>query len=1016
MKKNILKIKYFGVPVIEYNGEPVKFPMKKLEALIFYVGYYKKAERTELVNLLWCDKSEQTGRKNLRNALYKLKSYVAVELIEFINEQVIGLNSKLDIQTDLPSDTEDLSEKVLKLDFLRDFQVKNAEALDEWISVKRNQYKMFYSDWLAEKYQYHVTLEDTDKEKKYLKLLIEYDPYNELYYRQLMCLYLKQKRFNKGIDLYRTLVALLDEELGISPDGETQKIYRKLLLEKDAPQLTPSVAKEMFFGRDGQLKELMTVYRKGSQNDMIIIRGEAGIGKTKLKDEFLNYIKDEVLLVETASYQLEQHYYLKPWSKILEQLGLYLTEEQIDLPENWTKMIRTVFPNFKSKDELGSFLLKEQTEVIKYPEIEDAIVKLFNFVGESKKIVIGIDDLQWMDSLSMDLLKGVLVRCRKASVVVIATLRLGHHEQIKDFITLVNRTHPISEIELKRFTEGEVERYVELAMPEIVDEGTKRKIYQETEGNTYFLVEYVKSLKEGKTLPDVVEGMRDLLRSRLMDVSEEGKKLLNIMSMFFDDIPFELLNTVSSKSELELIDLIEDLKQRNIIKEIEVGGKLSYRFIHQKIQEYLYRNQSTTAKRIFHLKIGDLLESQLTGEVLDRLLYPNLIYHYLKAGKLLKSIRYKINNAHTYLDFSHELIPENHHLSGSDKASMIISNEMTMELIHDIEATINRLDIVELSTAEAKEIILEFYHIKGRYFIREGRYEDGFESIQKALDLCQQTENYVYMMNCYLQQIYLCIQTNDIKKMKTLIDQGIKIAEEKNLEKRFGTLIRLKGLYYLLIKDFSKSLKYLNDSIELFEKVENEAYLKDINVAVVYNYIGEIYRSEKAFEAASDYFKKAIAISEKHGVVNSLATFYANYAKNCYELGDYETAKDNTCKAMEIFELTGISWRRSIAENLMVLLLLKEGCYDQAAIHYTEGVRFAMKMRNPYEMGFMYRVKCEMLLDYNDNEKVRKMFQKVFDKNIEEHVALGSQYFQSSYDGYERNLLRDIQKKIRKSS
>ncbi len=83
MKKNTLTIKYFGVPAIEYNEQPIKFPMKKLEALIYYVGYYKKADRTELVNLLWCDKNEQTGRKNLRNALYKLRSFVSYEIIEF---------------------------------------------------------------------------------------------------------------------------------------------------------------------------------------------------------------------------------------------------------------------------------------------------------------------------------------------------------------------------------------------------------------------------------------------------------------------------------------------------------------------------------------------------------------------------------------------------------------------------------------------------------------------------------------------------------------------------------------------------------------------------------------------------------------------------------------------------------------------------------------------------------------------------------------------------------------------
>jgi len=1010
MKKNTLRIKYFGVPVIEYNGEPIKFPMKKLEALIFYVGYYKKAERTELVNLLWCDKGEQIGRKNLRNALYKLKSHVPVELLEFINDQVVTLNSSLEVQTDLPSDTENLSEKVLKLDFLRDFHVKNAEALDEWISLKRNQYATFYSDWLAEKYQYHNTLEDIKEEKKYLKLLIEHDPYNEVYYRHLMSLYLKQQRYNKGIDLYRFLSELLDEELGISPDAETQEVYKNLLQEKDAPTDYKLSTPESFFGRENQLKALMRVYRKGSQNDTIIIRGEAGIGKTRLKDEFLNLIREEVLLVESQSYQLEQHYYLKPWSNILDTIGRFVTDQDVQLPEIWTKMIRTVFPNFKNEEELGSFLLKEQTEVLKYPEIEDAIVKLFNYVSDFKKIVIGVDDLQWMDPLSLDLLKGVLVRCRTASVVVVATLREGHEENIDDFIALLNRTHPVSEISLSRFSEHDVYTYVELAMPERINDDMKQRIFNETEGNTYFLVEYVKSLKEGKSLPDVLDGMRDVLRSRLMDVSDEGKKLLNIMSMFSNDIPFELLNRVSSKSELELIELIDDLKRRNLIKEIELNGRLNYRFIHQKIQEYIYRNQSSTARRIFHIKIADLLESNLTGEVIDRLLYPNLIYHYSKGGNLLKSIRYKINNAHTYLDFSHELIPENHHLGESDKASMVISNEMTMKLITDIEQTIEHLDIIDISTTDGKEIILEFYHIKGRYFIREGRYEDGFESIQKALNLCHQTENYAYMMNCYLQQIYLCIQTNDLNKMKDLIDEGLQIAREKNFGKKYGTIMRLKGLYFLLIKDFDKSLEYLNDSIELAEKEEQSQYLKDINVSVVYNYMGELYRSETEFEKACTYFEKAITISEKHGIVNGLSTIYTNYAKALYELGELEKAHLNAEKAISIFEFTGISWRRSIAENLLVLIELQLGNVQKAALHYDNGVCYAMKMRNPYEMGFMYRIKCEILNYYGDDVRVQKMFQKVFEKKSSEYVMLGIKYFQSSYDGYEKDLLVGIQK------
>jgi len=151
-------------------------------------------------------------------------------------------------------------------------------------------------------------------------------------------------------------------------------------------------------------------------------------------------------------------------------------------------------------------------------------------------------------------------------------------------------------------------------------------------------------------------------------------------------------------------------------------------------------------------------------------------------------------------------------------------------------------------------------------------------------------------------------------------------------------------------------------------------------------------------------------ISEKHGIVNGLSTIYTNYAKALYELGELEKAHLNAEKAISIFEFTGISWRRSIAENLLVLIELQLGNVQKAALHYDNGVCYAMKMRNPYEMGFMYRIKCEILNYYGDDVRVQKMFQKVFEKKSSEYVMLGIKYFQSSYDGYEKDLLIEIQK------
>ena len=71
---DVISVKLLGTPSVKLNGKLISFPYKKSEALFYYVIINKKVSRDEAINVFWSESGEETGRKNLRDALYKIKT------------------------------------------------------------------------------------------------------------------------------------------------------------------------------------------------------------------------------------------------------------------------------------------------------------------------------------------------------------------------------------------------------------------------------------------------------------------------------------------------------------------------------------------------------------------------------------------------------------------------------------------------------------------------------------------------------------------------------------------------------------------------------------------------------------------------------------------------------------------------------------------------------------------------------------------------------------------------------
>lgn len=1010
----MIYVKLFGTPTIKKDEETIFLPFRKAEALFYYLVVNRQATRDELVSLLWGDIEEETARKNLRHAMYKIRKVFDEDIIISPQKSIVMLNPEIDLESDLKVflEDEEKSTEVYTGEFLQGFLVKDAQAFEDWMFQIRDSYKGLYSTKLYQRMIQFIEAEEDDKVEEYARRLIQADIFDERGYRALMRLYNKQGSKTKAMEVYHKLWELLEEELGITPDHKTKELYKEIELQQDEEDSSDKDhLKNFFYGRIREtqlIKHHFKAFINNKPFSSIIITGEAGIGKTCLKDRCLRMFKEEdFYLLQSSCYQAEEEYFLKPWNPIFTVISKIIKEEDIPIPTLWRDILSSIFPAFASENTSFHVNMVEEMNQYKYRVVEEAVIGLFQRMSQRKKILLVFEDLQWIDAMSLSLLSSILLQDHNNSIFFIGTCRDNYVSKIDMFMTKMKKYDLLEEIYLPRFLISEVEDFIHKALPTLkIDQGMLKEIYKETEGNTFFIMEYLNSIGREKSFKKITPKMEDVLKSRFLDVSREGKKLLNIISLFFDKAPLDILQVLMNKDPLEVMDIAEDLYNRKIITEIEGAGEIGFQFTHSKLREYIYMQQSSAMRRVLHSKVAQVLEKELKNEKVDKLLYPKLIYHYYNAGDKLKTLKYTIKNLDAYMDFTHELFPvSNDPFIQGDENYFMVEKELTRHLL----VLENQLENLMKESSAPQEMIrlqIELFHMMGRYFIAEGEYEKGVSYIKKMLKASEDINAYEFMVKGYRQLIYYCIQVHGAEEMKIYVEKALKIAKEEGFRKEEGILLRLKGLNKIMMAKYEEAEDLLRLSIKIFEEIcrLDDRYL--LNIAAAYHYIGEIRRYNMKFSNALSYYDKAISICEERKIVKGLTIFYTHAGQAAFDMGDYYRAKGYFQKAIDYYEQLEVLWGRAIADGYMALLLVREGHFREGLELLKKAETYGKKIKNPYELGLLYRIMAEIKSMMENNNDLFKVFHSYLNLGLEEYCRRGISFLEEVKDSYEKEILK----------
>ena len=905
-----IELQLLGKPSLKIEQNSVEISLKKSEAMLYYIAYEKRVTRDEVVSIIWCDVEQQIAKKNMRNSLYRLKKDINVNLEDEMdlfycpNKHVMELNVKSGMIVDATQD-EAYFLSHYKGKFLESFSLKESDEFERW--------KQEVESTLNHKYmklaQDHIRVLLNEKEYaealKMALIMRKIDDFDEAVVRQLMQIYHALGQFKQITELYTQFKNTLDDEMGIQPDKATRDLYYNLIYESsDDVANTTNVA--TYYGRAKEterINKLLHLTALGKNRQALIISGEAGVGKTKLLEESLNKFEKPFKKLKMSCYPAEIHYAYKVWNDVFSQIAVIVEEEKIELPLAMRQVFSKFFPGF---EDWSNFEFTENTESINSDYLEKLTLRLFERLNRTTHLLLYIDDMQWMDPMSLKLLLSIMLHVE--GFVFVGTLRNEYSENIENFMAQLYKYDKLTTLHLERFSKAETFDFMDYLSETPIQDAIKDKIYEESEGNAFFIVEGTMALAQKNF--DGNQRFKSILDSRFIGLEPNEMKLLVIVALFFDELDFELLKKLLTIDEDDLLECIQVLKRRYILREVDGEDAIKLKFTHHKLREHVYAQTPIAKKRILHNRVGNLLEENLMGDGRDALLYQKLIYHYSSAGNTEKHLRFYIKYLKTYFDFSHELYPE------LVMQGTLVMDKAPDDYFEELEGLFKKL-----GETEAPDLRIQFMHLKARYYIRQGRYRDGMALVKTLIELSRVAKDEEMLFKAYVQWFYYLIQTEQTHEMDIVVKH---ISELKTSAKNEAVFLRIMGIMSLMKERYEEACVFFSNSIQGFESLGKVGRYV-LNIAASYNYISEAYRRQQKMEQALQYVERAIELCRLHNIMRGSSIFNTNAGMIAFNMGKEELAKAYFEEALINYESVDTLWRRSEAEGYLGLILRRKG-------------------------------------------------------------------------------------------
>jgi anti-anti-sigma factor len=677
-------------------------------------------------------------------------------------------------------------------------------------------------------------------------------------------------------------------------------------------------------GRDLELQILQACWKEAQTGggQLVFITGEPGIGKTSLAIQFAEQNEPPVMLIGHCQ-EPEGGPAYHPFIELLQSYFATVPPEFCDaeasqLIASFIRLIpevRQVLPDLPEPAPLDP--KQEQLRLM------SNLTRFIKQATHERPWLIILENLQWADQSSLELLRYLGHHLSSMSLLIIGTYRdvelaSGHPllTTLRDLSTYATYHH----LPLRRLSQSDLNRLLTNIWKQPVPAALAEKIYQHTEGNPFYVEEVAKGLvddgviiwKDGKWHFPTLEEIRlprtihEAVWSRIRHLNQDTQGLLRQASVLGQVFRFNDLCEMSGLSEWDVLEHLDVALERQLIQ--EAPGEMCLRFSHAETQYVLYTDMGPLRRRMLHRQAGEALER--TAQPEPEAIADQLAHHFSEANEFERALVYSVQAARQaraayaneaamlWYNRTLEMLKQ---LGLNEQTSFKPFWLLTHKSLGEVLTLVGRYDealahytsalkLIEVETSSPQQVrqLADLCCQVAQVHGKRGEYEIALEWVKKGLVYLNEDELTNEMARLYLIGAQSFEQPGKLDKAIEWCQKSLTIAAHLKTREgqqtmaqaytRLGSICLLRGYFDLVIH-------FCDEAVEIYQGIDEMA--GQVNA---YDNLGLAYFNQGEWDDAVRAYTKSLTIAQQIGDIDGQNAATTNLALVYRDRGEWEEA------------------------------------------------------------------------------------------------------------------------------
>jgi len=753
------------------------------------------------------------------------------------------------------------------------------------------------------------------------------------------------RRFPTASDLLQTLV-----------EGEASDWWQGVTRASDrlaAPLRSLHVRRETaLYGREAELAQLEELYDKSCSGEaqVVLLEGEAGIGKTRLIDGLMSQLRargDDVHFL-FGSY---------PPGSAASSIGAFTSAfrqhfAEQDLDQALTRYLSAsprLAPVFAA-------LLRGETppnaERLPRDLLPAAFVQATRGLAAERPTVIAIEDLHFAPEEGRALFAALDLGLQGHRVLLIGTARPGLPT---DWLAEITRHDSGTCLPLTRLGQDAQDRILTDALgSEALAADLGPQIAAKSDGNPFFLFELLRGLGEGGFLTRGPDGqwvkarpIADLnlpssvvkvLQARIDALNERARELLEAGSCWGHEFDPVLVANALGQDPLPVLRELARVERHHRL--IRPSGR-RYAFDHHQIQETLYAGLFEPLRERYHALLATTLETREQAAQKDPAALPGevavaLCEQYLKGAQPQSGARY-LHAAMTHLiraqknsravDLANRALAPAVNLPGAERITLLVRKQGLLGRLgrRDEQSVVLAEAIALANTIGDSKIRAQVQEKWGQYLDQVARFEEARSALTEAADLARTSgDHYTELLAIgTLGSVFHNLgHYEDAKRCQEQCLTGARAHGMRRVEQlALGDL----GVLYNNLGQQTEALRFHQQSLELATELGEYS---GVNVAL--GNIGNVLRTLGRFDEAIDHHRRQMELAREYGDRWEEAASHGGMSGTLHALGRYEEALTHLQRQLVLSRETRHRRSEAVALGNIGICYIDLGRYEDA--------------------------------------------------------------------------------------